>query len=100
MCKERQQHRALFIINKITCSLVSVTYVIIKLQEMFSGQKVKTEYIKAILMPSMLSEHELRTPLAAAAATGNFPLFKTILQAVDRCIKSWVRGGTVFAFRN
>lgn len=43
----------------------------------------------AVLTPSMSFEHRMRTPLMAAAATGNLALFTTVLHAVNGII-----GGT------
>lgn len=47
----------------------------------------------------MRMEHKLRTPLMAAAATGDLGLFKTVLGAVNRAIERPVseggRGGAV-----
>ncbi|CAN0446489.1 unnamed protein product [Ascophyllum nodosum] len=41
---------------------------------------------KAVLKPSMSTEFSLMTPLSTAAATGDFALFNTVSNAVDRCL--------------
>lgn len=41
--------------------------------------------------PSLLARHKLRTPLMAAAATGDFPCFTAIQHAFDRQFPNKVR---------
>ena len=42
---------------------------------------------ESLLRQSMKNEHFLRTPLMAAAASGDFSLFTTVMHAVDYAIE-------------
>lgn len=42
---------------------------------------------ESLLSQSMRKEHALRTPLMAAAATGDFAMFTAVKHAVDRAIR-------------
>lgn len=41
---------------------------------------------ESLLTQSMKNEHSLRTPLMAAAASGDYSLFTSVMHAVDRAI--------------
>lgn len=45
----------------------------------------ETDMHDALVYPSTFAEHNFRTPLMAAAATGKFALFRTVLHAFEDC---------------
>lgn len=58
-------------------------------QDFCSKPKREGRSLKNVLFKSSaLMEHQLRTPLMAAAANGDFVLFLVVLQEIDGCFQS------------